>query len=175
MILNKTLYHHKGYIRGFFFAIKSSIFSLFKNVLGLEKRITIPYPEEKHHYSDRFKGKPYLTVKEDGDMRCVSCRLCVEYCPADCIHIEAENEDNHTKEVTPVSFRIELLRCVFCGFCEEACPVDAIRLGEEYVMADHQEANWVLDQHALANRPTLNGGKGIVSTVDDSDRSSQRL
>ena len=74
-----------------------------------------------------------------------------------------------------MSFEIELLRCVFSGFCEEACPVDAIRLSGEYELANHAESEWVADHHELAFRKSLNNGKGIVSTVDDSNRLKLRL
>ena len=68
-----------------------------------------------------------------------------------------------------------MLRCVFCGFCEEACPVDAIRLTGEYELSGHAEQEWVADHYELAFRKSLNGGRGIVSTVDDKDRLKLRL
>lgn len=175
MILNKELYRHHGYLRGLFLALKITFFNLAKNLFGLEKRMTLNYPEEKYFYSDRFKGKHILTVKEDGTLRCTSCMLCATACPADCIHIEASNNDDWRVEKAPVSFRIEILRCVFCGMCEEACPVDAIRLGPEYELANHAESEWILDQHNLAYRTGLNAGKGVLSRVNDENRLSLRL
>ncbi len=175
MILNKELYRHHGHLKGLFIALRITIKTMIMNLTGMEKRMTINYPEEKYFYSDRFKGRHVLTVKEDGTLRCTSCMLCATYCPADCIHIIASNNDDPSVEKAPVSFEIELLRCVFCGFCEEACPVDAIRLTGEYEMAGHSEQEWVMDQHYLAYRPLLSGGKGIVSTVDDHNRLKLRL
>jgi NADH-quinone oxidoreductase subunit I len=101
--------------------------------------------------------------------------LCSTYCPAQCIHIVAADDSDKDVEKAPVSFEIEMLRCVFCGFCEEACPVDAIRLTNEYEMSGHAEQEWVADHHELAFRKSLNGGKGIQSTVDDKDRMKLRL
>ncbi len=174
MILKKDLYQEHGYLKGLYLALKITMITMMQNIFW-KKRMTLNYPEEKYFYSDRFKGKHILTVKEDGSLRCTSCMLCSTYCPADCIHIIASNDDDPEVEKAPVSFKIELLRCVFCGFCEEACPVDAIRLGSEYEMSGHAEQEWVMDQHHLAYRKSLNGGKGILSTVDDSNRLKLRL
>jgi len=174
MILKKDLYTEHGYLKGLYLALKITLITMLNNIFA-KKRMTINYPEEKYFYSDRFKGKHVLTVKEDGSLRCTSCMLCATYCPADCIHIIAANDNDPAVEKSPVSFQIELLRCVFCGFCEEACPVDAIRLTNEYEMSGHAEQEWVIDQHHLAYRKSLNGGKGILSTVDDSNRLKLRL
>ncbi len=175
MILDKNLYKHHGYLKGFYLALKITMMTLVKNILGIEKRMTLNYPEEKYQYSDRFKGMHVLTVKEDNSLRCTSCMLCATHCPADCIHIIAADHDNPDVEKAPVSFEIELLRCVFCGFCEEACPVDAIRLTKQYEMADYAEKDWLVGIPELAYRKELNGGKGILSRVDDNDRMKLRL
>lgn len=175
MILNRDLYKHHGYLKGLFLGLKITMVTMLNNLLGREKRMTLNYPEEKYFYSSRFKGKHVLTVKDDGTLRCTSCMLCATYCPAQCIHIIAADDSDKEVEKAPVSFEIELLRCVFCGFCEEACPVDAIRLTNEYEMAGHAEQEWVMDQHHLAFRKSLNNGRGIVSTVDDKNRLKLRL
>lgn len=175
MILDKNLYKHHGYLKGIYLALKITMITLIKNIFGIEKRMTLNYPEEKYFYGDRFKGKHVLTIKDDGTLRCTSCMLCATNCPADCIHIVAANNDDPTVEKAPVSFEIELLRCVFCGFCEEACPVDAIRLTGNYEMSGHAEQEWMMDQHHLAFRKDLNDGKGIQSTVDDKNRMKLRL
>lgn len=175
MIINKDLYKAHGYIKGTLLGLKITIIKLVKALFGIDKVMTLNYPEEKYFYSDRFKGKHVLTVKEDGTLRCTSCMLCSTYCPAQCIHIVAADDSDKSVEKAPVSFEIEMLRCVFCGFCEEACPVDAIRLSSEYEMAGHAEKEWVADHYELAFRKSLNGGRGIQSTVDDKDRLKLRL
>ncbi|MFZ4715595.1 MAG: NuoI/complex I 23 kDa subunit family protein [Bacteriovoracaceae bacterium] len=175
MLLNKDLYKHHGYLKGLYLALKITIITMFKNILGLEKRMTLNYPEEKYFYSDRFKGKHVLTLKEDGSLRCTSCMLCATACPADCIHIIAADHEDKEVEKAPVAFEIELLRCVFCGMCEEACPVDAIRLTNEYTMSGFAERDWLIGIPELSQRSTLNNGKGIISTVDDHDRLKIKL
>lgn len=175
MILKTDLYRTHGFLKGLYLGLKITMAALLKNVFGIEKRMTLNYPEEKYFYSDRFKGKHILTVKDDGTLRCTSCMLCATYCPAQCIHIVAADDSDKEVEKAPVSFEIEMLRCVFCGFCVEACPVDAIRLSGEYELANHAESEWVADHHNLAFRKTLNNGNGIVSIVDDSNRLKLRL
>jgi NADH-quinone oxidoreductase subunit I len=175
MILKRELYQHNGHIRGILSAISTTMSILFKNVVGWKKRITLKYPEEKYKYSDRLKGKHILTVKDDGDLRCISCMMCVTNCPARCIHIVPAEDNGQPELKAPVSFEIELLRCTFCGFCRDACPVDAIRLSTEYEMADHAEQEWLLDHHHLAYRKSVASGQGILSVVDDSNRTKIRL
>jgi NADH-quinone oxidoreductase subunit I len=174
MILKADLYREHGFLKGLYLGLKITMMTMLRNLFKHD-RITLNYPEEKYFYSDRFRGKHVLTVKEDGTLRCTSCMLCATYCPAECIHIVAADDSDKEVEKAPVSFEIEMLRCVFCGFCEEACPVDAIRLTNEYEMSGHAEQEWVADHYELAFRKSLNNGRGIVSTVDDKDRLKLRL
>ena len=44
---------------------------------------------------------------------CISCGVCAENCPVECI---AEGEHN---------YRIDPERCIECGTCLEVCPVAA--------------------------------------------------
>lgn len=129
-----------------------------KQITGKEKTNTLEWPEQPATYGDRFKGKHFLTRREDGQVRCTACFLCATACPAECIHIEAGQHPTNEVEKFPIRFEIDILRCVFCGFCEEACPVDAIRLGPEYVMAGLAGAKWVYTKDYLADRPELHGG-----------------
>ena len=173
MIISKEFYSKYGPVRGFFLALKVSAVHFFRLLLRIEKRLTIDYPMEKYFYSDRFRGKPALTIKEDGSLRCNSCLLCVSSCPAQCIHLKMPESDS--EGAPPEDFHIELLRCTFCGICEQVCPIDAIRLTGEYEMSGHAEQEWSLGRQDLAFRPSLNGGEGILSTVDDNDPGNVRL
>ena len=107
----------------------------------LRQKWTIMYPEEKRNYSQRFRGAHFISVDKNKTENCTACFLCETVCPAECIHIIAEErpDDENTygvwKEKKPASFDIDLLRCCFCGFCEEACPKDAIKLSRNYEMA----------------------------------------
>jgi NADH-quinone oxidoreductase subunit I len=135
--------------------LKLTLSIFLKQFFKLEKSETIEWPEKKYKYSDRFKGKHFLTLREDGQLRCVACYLCSTRCPADCIHIEAGEHPDNKLEKYPIRFEIDILRCVFCGYCEEACPVDAIRLGDEYCMVGNKDKKWVYDIKHLSQRSSL--------------------
>lgn len=135
----------KRFIEGFFF----------------RKHNTILYPEKKREYSDRFRGVHFISVDKNKTENCTACFLCETICPAECIHIvaderdEAENVYGVKKEKKPVSFDIDILRCCFCGFCEEACPKDAIKMSTNYEMATYTREEAILDLDDL-KRP-MNG------------------
>lgn len=137
----------KRFIEGFFF----------------RKHNTILYPEKKRDYSDRFRGAHFISVDANKTENCTACFLCETICPAECIHIVAdEREDEQNpygvkKEKKPVSFDIDLLRCCFCGFCEEACPKDAIKLSNNYEMATYSREDAIVDLDHL--KRDMNGRK----------------
>ncbi len=86
--------------------------------------ITVQYPEEKTPQSFRFRGLHAQRRYQNGEERCIACKLCEAVCPALAIKIEvAEREDGSRRTV---QYDIDLTKCIFCGFCEESCPVDAI-------------------------------------------------
>lgn len=125
----------RRFIQGFFF----------------RKHDTILYPEKKRDYSDRFRGMHFISVDKNKTENCTACFLCETVCPAECIHIVAdERDDEHNpdgvkKEKRPVSFDIDILRCCFCGFCEEACPKDAIKMSGNYEMAVSDRSEAIID------------------------------
>ena len=86
--------------------------------------ITVQYPEEKTPISPRFRGLHALMSYDNGEERCIACKLCEAVCPASAITIESEERADKTRRTT--RYDIDLFKCIFCGFCEEACPVDAI-------------------------------------------------
>ena len=89
------------------------------------RKITIQFPEEKTPLSPRFRGLHALRRYENGEERCIACKLCEAVCPALAITIESDvRPDNGTRRTT--RYDIDLTKCIFCGFCEESCPVDSI-------------------------------------------------
>lgn len=88
------------------------------------RKITVQYPEEKTPLSPRFRGLHALMRYDNGEERCIACKLCEAVCPAMAIHIESQESEDGTRRTT--RYDIDLTKCIFCGFCEEACPVDAI-------------------------------------------------
>lgn len=150
-ILGGLMITMKHFIRGFFF----------------RKHNTILYPEVKRDYSDRFRGLHFISVDENKTENCTACFLCETVCPAECIHIvadEREDEENEygvRKEKKPVSFDIDTLRCCFCGFCEEACPKDAIKLSGNYELAVYDRDTAIVDLDYLKRE--MDGRKDKVS------------
>lgn len=86
--------------------------------------ICVQYPEEKTPISPRFRGLHALMSYDNGEERCIACKLCEATCPASAITIESEKREDGSRRTT--RYDIDLFKCIFCGFCEEACPVDAI-------------------------------------------------
>lgn len=153
-----------GYLSTIFIGMMHTITIFFRQVLHIEATATLEWPEQPATYSERFKGKHFLTRREDGQVRCTACFLCATACPAQCIHIEAGQHPDKDIEKFPIRFEIDILRCVFCGYCEEACPVDAIRLGPEYAMVGLYGEKWVYTKDYLVERPQLQGG---INSVKD--------
>ena len=106
-----------------------SLWELLKglNVTGrylFKRKITVQYPEEKTPMSPRFRGLHALRRYENGEERCIACKLCEAVCPALAITIDSEEREDGTRRTT--RYDIDLFKCIYCGFCEEACPVDSI-------------------------------------------------
>lgn len=157
-----------GYFTSIAVGMWKTLTIFLKQLTRIEKSNTVEWPEQPATYGDRFKGKHFLTLRDDGEVRCTACFLCATNCPAECIHIEAGNHPNNETEKFPVRFEIDILRCVFCGYCEEACPVDAIRLGPEYAITGTTGGKWVFTKDYLAERKQLAGG--IISVKDENEK-----
>ena len=87
-------------------------------------KITVQYPDEKTPLSNRFRGLHALRRYENGEERCIACKLCEAVCPAMAITIESDQREDGSRRTT--RYDIDLTKCIFCGFCEESCPVDSI-------------------------------------------------
>ena len=91
---------------------------------AFSRKITVQFPEEKTPMSPRFRGLHALRRYENGEERCIACKLCEAICPAQAITIEAEPREDGSRRTT--RYDIDMVKCIYCGFCQEACPVDAI-------------------------------------------------
>ena len=102
-------------------------------------RITVNYPEEKTPKSPRFRGLHALRRYENGEERCIACKLCEAVCPALAITIDSEQREDGSRRTT--AYDIDLFKCIYCGYCEESCPVDSIVLTDilEYHMETREE------------------------------------
>jgi len=118
----------------------------------------LQYPEQRReHYSpeegglepSNFRGVHRLNRDEAGRVKCVACMMCPTICPANCIHIQAEESPWDDREKYPKKFEIDELRCIYCGMCEEACPVDAIELTPEYAIVGTSRDEMIFDKNKL--------------------------
>lgn len=100
-----------------------------------KRKITVLFPEEKTPQSPRFRGLHALRRYENGEERCIACKLCEAVCPAMAITIESDMRADGSRRTT--RYDIDLTKCIFCGFCEESCPVDSIV--ETHILEYHGE------------------------------------
>ena len=79
-------------------------------------------------------------------------KACVEVCPVDCIHFEAESDR---------MLYINPAECIDCGACEIVCPVEAIKPMQR--LAD----KWKPFKEAAANIFETIGNPGGSTTVEE--------
>ena len=131
-------------------------FMLFELVKGMaltgryafRRKITVEFPEEKTPLSPRFRGLHALRRYENGEERCIACKLCEAICPAQAITIEAGPRRNDgTRRTT--RYDIDMVKCIYCGLCQEACPVDAIVEGPNFEFATETREELYYDKERL--------------------------
>jgi NADH-quinone oxidoreductase subunit I len=120
---------------------------LYEIVIGLsltlkylfKPKVTINYPDKKGAISPRFRGQHMLRKYNNGQERCIACKLCEAVCPAQAIIIEAQSSDDESRRT--IRYDIDMTKCIYCGLCQEACPVDAIVQGPnfEFSTLTHQD------------------------------------
>ncbi|MDH5796219.1 MAG: NADH-quinone oxidoreductase subunit NuoI [Anaplasmataceae bacterium] len=134
--------------------IKSIYFLLkgFKVVLShlFRPKVTLKYPNEKGPISLRFRGEHALRRYNNGEERCISCKLCEAICPAQAITITSPDPKQKEDGVRRTySYDIDMTKCIFCGFCQEACPVDAIVEGPNFEYATELREELYYDKDRL--------------------------
>jgi len=110
-------------------------------------KFTVQYPEERAPMSPRFRGLHALRRYENGEERCIACKLCEATCPALAITIEAEPRADGTRRTT--IYEIDLFKCIYCGFCEESCPVDSIVETSMYEYCFEQRGEHIMTKERL--------------------------
>ena len=64
------------------------------------RSITVQFPEEKTPQSPRFRGLHALRRYENGEERCIACKLCEAVCPAMAITIESDQRADGSRRTT---------------------------------------------------------------------------
>lgn len=111
------------------------------------RSVTVPYPDQSIPRSSRFRGIHALRRYENGEERCIACKLCEAVCPALAISIETHERDDGSRRTT--KYEIDLFKCIFCGFCEESCPVDSIVETQMPHYTIYERGNNILDKPLL--------------------------
>ncbi len=118
--------------------------------------VTVEYPERKVEHPERFRYFPFLVY--DGtpeNLRCVSCKICEQECPPQCIFIEqAKDEQNRPLRANgrpyPKRFSIDMSICMSCRICVDVCPFDAIEMDNDFELSTHDRfASLTFDKERL--------------------------
>lgn len=96
----------------------------------LRKPVTVQYPDKtdipvQDQLPPRYRGFLEVDLR-----RCTACKLCMNTCPIDCIHIDVEKNEEKKRGMTV--FDIDLAKCMFCGLCVEPCPTGSIHFTPEF-------------------------------------------
>ena len=86
------------FIKGFIVTLKAFF----------RRKVTVQYPEVKTPLSPRFRGKLALMRYDNGEERCIACKLCSAVCPAQAITIESEERADGSRRT--VKFDIDAFK-----------------------------------------------------------------
>lgn len=126
--------------------------------------ITINYPDEQPDVPLGYRGIPVLLSDDEGNLKCVSCELCVRACPVSCIELQSHRGPDR-KKVLDV-YNIDSTWCMYCGLCVEACPFDALAMSDQFELAAYDLPSLVYNKDQLAEigRRAITSHQGIRET-----------
>ncbi len=120
------------------FALADILLGMWRTLTYMFKpKVTLMYPKQRAKLSPRFRGEHALMRYDNGEERCIACKLCEAICPAQAITITSDarscvaagqfdSEILHYQSRRTTQYDIDMTKCIYCGLCQEACPVDAI-------------------------------------------------
>jgi NADH-quinone oxidoreductase subunit I len=107
--------------------------------------VTIEYPDVRQQHHERQRIFPFLVYDGAPDnLRCVSCKICEQECPPQCIHINGPAKDEQGRPAKvhgrtyPVTFDINVAICMSCRICVDVCPFDAIEMDNEFELSTEE-------------------------------------
>ncbi len=143
----------------------------------LSKDVTVYYPRRTVAPESllSFRGPIELVGLDDkpATPRCISCMMCVQACPSNCIAVtkspppkpteeerkamaEAEARGEKVKKPAapknPAAWTYDYTLCSLCGTCVETCPVDSIRFSHNYYVAGTTRSDFQFDLLARLRR-----------------------
>lgn len=131
----------------------------FRNML--KPPITVQYPDERLDIPVGYRGIPVLLSDAEGNLKCVSCELCVRACPVQCIELQSHREPGQKIKVLDV-YNLDSTWCMYCGLCAEACPFDALAMSDQFELADYSLDTLVYDRDRLAEI----GRRQVTETIN---------
>jgi len=138
---------------------------------------TVHYPRKviEKENTDSFRGPIELVglPKDPSTPKCISCMLCVQACPSNCITVKkqaapkmtpeqqkefdeavarGENPKKPTAPKNPAEYHYDFTYCSLCACCVEACPVNSIKFSHEIYLAGTRREDFNIDLLARLKR-----------------------
>lgn len=142
-----------------------------------EPKRTTYYPRETvdKPAADSFRGPIELVglPKDPATPKCISCMLCVQACPSNCISVKkspapvmtpqqrkefdeaaarGENPKKPAAPRNPAEYHYDFTYCSLCACCVEACPVNSIRFSRELYLSGTRREDFNIDLLARLKR-----------------------
>jgi|GEM_PF-1167312 len=126
-------------------------------------KATLEYPEMKKEIADRYRGAHELLLEPGGGLICISCNLCAEACPVDCIEVTFEM-DGKTRVLD--QYNVDLSKCLFCDLCVEACPTYCIIMTKKFEYSDYSRwedsALYITREKGIERSASINEFRDMV-------------
>jgi NADH-quinone oxidoreductase subunit I len=149
--------------------------------------VTVHYPRREVDNLATFRGPIELlpSAKDPQIPRCISCMMCMNTCPSQCITVvkqkapkptpeeeqataEAEARGEKVKKPSapknPARFIYDYSLCSLCGLCAEVCPVNSIGFSNDAYIVVRDRGELKLD--LLARLKSKAGSQADIKPVE---------